>query len=178
MRGQMKEQRDEEQIQSVHAALERTEDEVVIGDLPAVVLGLVLGLEGGDSRNGEEPVEDAIECEEIVGGVAHANGGDGGPGEERRGGEWDAREEKALEGEYDGRVLDLDPLELEGSPDADEEVGLGAEEGEGQGGGGEAEGAGEEESDLREDEGEPYGEEGPGLEAKGVEDVGDHEAQR
>jgi hypothetical protein len=40
---------------------------------------------------------------------------------------------------------------------ADEEVGLGAEEGEGQGGGR------EEDSDLREDEGEPYGEEGPAL---------------
>lgn len=162
----------------MNAALERTKDEVVVGDLPAVVLGLVLGLEGGDSRNGVEPVEDAVKGEEIVGGVAHANGGDGGPGEERRGGEWDAREEKALEGDYDGRILDLDPLELERGPDADKEVGLGAEEGEGEGGGGETEGAGEEEGDLTEDEGEPHGEEGPGLEAKGVEDVGDHEAQR
>lgn len=178
VRGQVKQQRDKEQIQSVNAALERTEDEVVIGDLPAVVLGLVLGFEGGDSRNGVEPVEKTVEGEEIVGGVAHADGGDGGPGEKRGGGEWDASEEKALEGEYDGRVLNLDPLELERGPYTDEEVGLGAEEGKGEGGGGEAEGAREEEGDLSEDEGEPHGEEGPGLEAKGVEDVGDHEAQR
>ena len=66
----------------------------------------------------------------------------------------------------------MDPLELEGSPNTDEEVGLGAEEGEGQGSGS------EEESDMREDEGESYDEESPRLEAKGVEDVGDHKAQR
>lgn len=74
----------------------------------------------------------------------------------------------------------MDPLELEGDPDAYQEVGKGAGEG------GEEtkrdgiereeeEGGAEEEGDLRGDEGEPDGKERARLEVEGVEDVGDHE---
>lgn len=74
----------------------------------------------------------------------------------------------------------MNPLELERDPDADEEIGLGAEEGgeggEGKRGEGGAEGGAEEEGDLGEYEGEPDAEEGTGLEVEGVDDVGDHEA--
>lgn len=78
----MEEQRNEQQIQSVNTALKRTKGEVVIRDLSAMVLGFVLGLEGGNSRNGVEPVEDTVEGEEVVGSVVHADGGDGSPGEQ------------------------------------------------------------------------------------------------
>lgn len=57
-----------------------------------MVFGVVLGGEGGDSRNGVEPIEDAIEGHKIVSGIGHAEGRDGGPGEERGGGEGDGSE--------------------------------------------------------------------------------------
>lgn len=148
-------------------------------------LGLrVVGLEGGKSGDGIEPVEEATEGHEVVGGGGgEADGGNGGPCEERGGGEREGGEEETLEGEDDGlRVLDLDPFELERAPDADEEGCLGAEEGgeegEGEGveGGGERREGREEEGDLGEEERKPDSDEGAGLEVEGVEDVGDHEA--
>lgn len=128
-----------------------------------MVLDVLLGLEGGNVRNRVEPVEEAVEADKIVSSVVHTDGRDGGPSKKRGSGEWDAREEKALEGEYYGRVLDLNPLELERGPDADEEVGLGAEESEGDGRCREAEGGGEEEGDLGKEQGKPHGQEGAGL---------------
>lgn len=146
----VKQERKEEQIESVNAAFEGSKDEAILRNFPSVVPRFVLGLERRDARDGENPIEEAIEGHEVVGRVVHPEGGDGGPGEEGGGGDGDADEEEALEGDHDGRVLDEDPLELEGGPDADEEVGVGAEEGgedgDGDGGveGGE-EGGGEEE---------------------------------
>lgn len=73
----------------------------------------------------------------------------------------------------------MNPFELEGGPDADQEIGLGAEkggeDGERDGIEGDDERGGEEEGDLSEDEGEPDGEKGTRFEVKGVEDVRDHE---
>lgn len=183
--GDMEEEREEDEIESVEAALERAKDEGVVGSLAAMELGLrVVGLEGGESRDGVEPVEEAIEGHEVVGGGGgEADGGNGGPGEKSGGGEGEGGEEEALEGEDDGfRVLDLDPFELKGGPDADEEGGMSAEEGgeegerEGVEGGGERGEGGEEEGDLREEEGEPDADKGAGLEVEGVKDVRDHEA--
>lgn len=142
-----------------------------------MVLYLVLGLEGGNSRNGVEPVKDAVEGDQIIRGVMHTDGGDSSPSEERGCGEWDAREKKTLKREYDGRVLDLDPFELKRRPNTDEEIRLSTEEGKGDGGRREAEGGGEEEGNLSEEEGKPDGEEGTRLEVEGIEDVGDHETE-
>lgn len=96
MGSDVEQERDEEKVESVDAAFEGSEDEAVAGSLAAVVPGLVLGLEGGDAGEGEEPVEAASEGGEVVGGVVDADGGDGGPGEERGGGDWEAGEEEAL----------------------------------------------------------------------------------
>lgn len=124
----MEEQREEEQVQSVDAAFQGAEDEILVGDLAAVVLGVLLGLERRNARNGVEPIENAAEGHEVVGSVVHTDGGDGGPGEERRGGEGNTGEEEALQGEHNRRILDLNPPELERDPNADQEIRLGAEE--------------------------------------------------
>lgn len=103
-----------------------------MGDLAAAsVAGVLVRSSGerGDAGDGEKPVEDAVEDHEVVGSVEHADGGDGGPGEEGGGDQGGAGEEEALQGNHQGRVLQLNPLELEGGPDADQEVGLSAEEG-------------------------------------------------
>ena len=76
-----------------------------------------------------------------------------------------------LQGQDDGGILDLDPLELEGDQDPYQEIGKGAGEGgeetEGDGiEGGEQEGGAEEEGDLSSDEGEPDGEERARLEGR------------
>ncbi|WVZ07873.1 hypothetical protein V8G54_021219 [Vigna mungo] len=177
----VKQERNEEKVQSVDATLQGSEDETVTGSLTTVIPGLVFGLEGGDARDGEEPVEAAVEGGEVVGGVVDSDGGDGGPGEEGGCGDGEASEEQALEGNGDGRVFEEEPLELERGPDAEEKGGVGAEEGgdggDGDGGvegGEEGGGGGEEEGELGEDKGEPHGKEGGGLEAEGVEDVRDH----
>lgn len=113
-----------------------------------------------------------------------ADGGDSSPCEYYRGDEGDTGKEEAFEGEDDGGVLDLDPLELERGPYTDEEGCFRAEEDceerEGEGvKGGEERGA-EEECDLGGEEREPDGEEGDGFESGGggyrVEDVCDHKA--
>lgn len=46
-------------------------------------------------RNRVEPVEEAVESDNIVSCVIHTNGGDGGPSKKRRSGEWDVGEEKS-----------------------------------------------------------------------------------
>ena len=51
MRGDVEEKRKEKQIEGVKASFERTQNEIVIGNLSAMVLGLLLGFEGGDSGN-------------------------------------------------------------------------------------------------------------------------------
>jgi hypothetical protein len=51
-----------------------------------------------------------------------------GPGEEYGRSDGHARKEEALKGHNDGRVLELDPPELQRRPYTDEEGGLGAEE--------------------------------------------------
>lgn len=97
----VKQERNEEKVQSVDATLQGTEDEAITGSLTAVIPGLVFGLEGGDTRDGEQPVEAAVEGGEVVGGVVDSDGGDGGPGEEGGGGDGEASEEQALEGNGD-----------------------------------------------------------------------------
>lgn len=92
----MKQQRNKEKIESVNATLEWAKDKAVTWSLTAVVPSLVFGLEGRDAGNGEEPVEAAIECGEVVGGVVDSDGGDGGPGEECGGGDRETSEEEAL----------------------------------------------------------------------------------
>lgn len=83
VRGDVEEKGKEEQIEGVKAGVEMTQNEIIIGDLSAVELGLVLGLEGGETGDGVEPIEEAVEGHEIVRrSVGDAEGGDGGPGEE------------------------------------------------------------------------------------------------
>lgn len=125
-----------------------------------MVLCFLLGLKRRNPRDREDPVEHASEREEVVRGVAHPDGGDRGPCEERGRGERHAREEETLESDDDRRVLELEPLELERAPASDEESGLGAEEGREEG---EREGVeggedwgGEEEGDLSGEERHPY----------------------
>lgn len=143
--------------------VELAEDEIVVGDLSAMVIEfdfLLLGFKRGEARDREKPIENTNKDHEIVrGSVVHTEGRDSSPGEEHGSGEGNASEEKALEGEDDGRILDLNPLELKGSPYADQEVSLGADESgeeserEGIEGGDERGGGAEEEGDLSGDEG-------------------------
>ncbi|KAG2409878.1 uncharacterized protein HKW66_Vig0005430 [Vigna angularis] len=93
----------------------------------------------------------------------------------RRGGDREASEEQALEGNDDGRVFEQEPLELERGPDAEEKGGVSAKErgdvshdDEGVEGGEEGGGGGEEEGELSEDKGEPHDKEGDGLKAEGT----------
>lgn len=46
-------------------------------------------------RNRVEPVEEAVESDNIVSRGIHTNGKDGGPSKKRRSGEWDVCEEKS-----------------------------------------------------------------------------------
>ncbi|RWW07723.1 hypothetical protein GW17_00028886 [Ensete ventricosum] len=126
---------------------------------------------------GEEPVEEARICHEVVGSVYHAESRHGGPGEERGNDDGDACEKESLKCREDGRALDLDPSELEGSPDADQEGGLGAEEKREAGKQrGIVDGGGEEKGELGGDQRGPDSEKGGGLEAERVEEVGEDEA--
>lgn len=138
---------------------------------------MLLRLKGGRAGEGEEPVEKARIRHEVVGSVDHAESRHGGPGEERGNDDGDACEEESLQGREDGRALDLDPSELEGSPDADQEGSLGAEEKREPGKQrGIVDGGGEEEGELGGDQRGPDSEKGGGLEAERVEEVGEDEA--
>lgn len=108
----------------MHAALQGAKN--AIGILPRSILLSVL--EAGRPWYGEQPVEHHGECGKVVGGVGHADRGYNSPREDRRRRDGHAREEEPLERGDDGRVLQLDPAELERRPDADEEGRLGAEE--------------------------------------------------
>ena len=74
----------------------------------------------------------------------------------------------------------MNPLELKRSPDADEEVGLGAEKGgedrERMGIEGGVKSRAEEESDLSGEEREPNAEESAGFEVERIDDVSDHKS--
>lgn len=98
VRGNVEEKRKEKQIEGVKTALERAKYETIIWNLAAVVLGFVLGFEGGNARNGVKPIEEAAEGHEIVGCMVNAEGCDCSPSEDCGGGQGNAGEEKALKG--------------------------------------------------------------------------------
>lgn len=161
----------------MHAALQGAKN--AIGILPRSILLSVL--EAGRPWYGEQPVEHHGECGKVVGGVGHADRGYNSPREDRRRRDGHAREEEPLERGDDGRVLQLDPAELERRPDADEEGRLGAEEerehGERhRGGRGRRERGREEERHVGGDERGPDGEEGPLPLSERVEEVRGGEA--
>lgn len=177
----MKEEREKDQIQRVNATLERPEDQIIIWNLSTVILHLLFSFKRRYSRDRVKPIENAIECHQIIRGIVHPDCRDRRPSEERRGRDGHASEEKPLEREHDRRILDLNPLELKRRPHTDQKVRLGAEERreerEGQRIERRDQGGAEEEGDLSREEGEPDAEEGAGLEAEGIEDVGDHQAE-
>lgn len=61
MGGKVEDEREEEQVEGVDTALERAEDEGVPRELAAVESVAVGGLEGGEARDGVQPVEEAVE---------------------------------------------------------------------------------------------------------------------
>lgn len=125
----MKHERDKEQIESVNTALKWTKDEAILRNLSTMELSLVIGLERGESRDGVEPIEDAIEGHEVVGSIVNSDSGDGSPGEEGGGGDREAGKEEAFQGNHNGGVFKEEPLELKRGPYADKEGGVCAEEG-------------------------------------------------
>lgn len=168
----MEQKRHKEEIQGVKASLQRTKYLRFSGVM-------LLGLKGGWAGESEEPVEKASKCHQVVSGVNHADGRDGGPGEERRHDDGDAGKQEALQSRKDGRVLDVYPSELEGGPDADKEGSIGTEEEcEAREERGIVDRGREEEGKLGGEEGGPDRKKGSGSEAERVEEVGKDEANR
>lgn len=144
-----------------------------------MVADFLFSFERGNARDREKPVENTIERHKIVSSIIHTNSRDGRPSKKSRCGKRNTSEKKPLESENYRGVLDLNPLELKGSPNANQEISLGAEEGGEEREGNRIEGGedrrAEEEGDLGSDERQPDAKEGTGLEVKTIEDVSDHE---
>jgi len=139
----------------------------------------VLGLETRRPGDRENPIENARKHHQIISRISQSQSRDGRPSEKSGRRDREASKEQPFQGLDHAGVLDLDPLELQREPYPDQERRLGAKQ-EGQESErcrGEREGRGEEEGELGSDQREPDREKGGRLQAEGIENVGDHQAE-
>ena len=149
----------------------------IVGRVPgAPAAGKVLAVEGGGHGCHEEQVEAAEYEGRVVGRRGGADGRNCPPGDHGAPDRDASGQDHALEGQDDGRVLHLDPAELEGGPAADDKEERAAdaedEEAEQQRPGAVVDAAAADEEEVAGGQGDPHGRKGALALPEGVEHVG------